>query len=152
MPENTLVERQESEVERMFGGAIPLGAGMGDKSMLQWELDGSNKFIRSEEQTQLNVSLRLLHHALVAYDNWLNPYYEETTDNQTGRKSSKRLFIDRFTPITMVRESTTTDQLAIEMNAREQHLRMNTASSLVTPDGKPPSSLDQIGSKIANGK
>lgn len=118
MPDKTPLEMQEEKLIPMFGG--PGGMGMADKSML--EMSDTNRWVFDSQQSELLIAWRLLHDALVAYDN-RKPAQIQQKDPQTGQIHTKTIVVDNWRWMLNLEYLVKTNQLTIGAFSRMQHLR-----------------------------
>jgi hypothetical protein len=134
MGESTALERMEKQAELTFGGPKPFG-GMVDHVLL--EMNDTNKWVHSEEQSNLGIGVQLLHDALVATDN-RKPRYKNVKDAHTGEWHAERVLVDNWRWLSRLDYLVKTNQLTIGAFSREQFLKQAIAQSLMAPaQGEP---------------
>lgn len=119
MPEKTALEHQEDEVKNLLFGKPSSLSGI-DKSML--EMSETNRLVYDSRQSELQLSCKLLHRALVATDN-RKPIYKKVQESQTGKWRTEKIIVDNWKWLDLFNHDVMTNQLTIKGYSRAQHLR-----------------------------
>lgn len=130
MADKTGLERQEEDINLLFGN--PQGLGMGDKSML--EMTDTNRLVIDSNQSSKQIAVEMLHKALVEIDNFAMPTYKRMKDEQTGEYYMVLEIVDNWAWLKDLKYAVQTNQLTIRGYSRSQHLRQSASMTPVAPE------------------
>jgi len=140
----TALERMEKQAELTFGGPKPLGGGMVDHILL--EMSDTNKWIHSEEQSNLRIGVIMLHDILVMTDNARNPVFRNVKDQKTGEFKAERVYVDNWSWILKFNDLVMTNQLTYGGYSRQQFMEQARAQSLLARAESEPGLVQVLGS------